>query len=100
MAHEFGVDIDMHLDFGPTADGMDVDHVCRRTDQYKYGGRVANGHVTKATNLPLDKLDAIAKRLARARRALTVLTSPDLFLMRRHHQHGHNSTRGVFPAHN
>src|SRR5215467_16192557 len=41
MAREFDVDIDMHLDFGPTADGMDVDHVCRRTDQYKYGGRVA-----------------------------------------------------------
>src|SRR6478672_4911212 len=31
MAREFDVDIDMHLDFGPTADGMDVDHVCRRT---------------------------------------------------------------------
>src|SRR5436309_2971528 len=41
MAHEFDVDIDMHLDFGPTADGMDVEHVCRRTDEYKYGGRVA-----------------------------------------------------------
>src|ERR1700746_1173256 len=50
MARDFDVDIDMHLDFGPTADGMDVDHVCRRTDQYKYGGRVAIGHVTKATS--------------------------------------------------
>jgi cytosine/creatinine deaminase len=99
MAHEFDVDIDMHLDFGPTADDMDVDHVCRRTDQYKYGGRVAIGHVTKATSLPMDKFESMAKRLAGAGVALTVLPSTDLFLMGRHHKHDHNSTRGVLPAH-
>ena len=99
MAREFDVDVDMHLDFGPTADGMDVDHVCRRTDQYKYGGRVAIGHVTKATSLPTDKFEAMAKRLADAGVALTVLPSTDLVLMGRHHRHDHNSTRGVVPAH-
>src|SRR6516225_9049055 len=99
LAREFDVDIDMHLDFGPTADGMDVDHVCRRTDQYKYGGRVAIGHVTKATSLPMDKFDAMAKRLANAGVALTVLPSTDLFLMGRHHKQDHNNTRGVVPAH-
>jgi len=99
MAREFDVDIDMHLDFGPTADGMDVDHVCRRTDQYKYGGRVAIGHVTKATSLPMDKFETMAKRLSGAGVALTVLPSTDLFLMGRHHKHDHNSTRGVVPAH-
>ena len=99
MAREFDVDIDMHLDFGPTADGMDVEHVCRRTDEYKYGGRVTIGHVTKATSLPPDKFAAMAKRLAGAGVALTVLPSTDLFLMGRHHQHDHNITRGVVPAH-
>ena len=99
MAREFDVDVDMHLDFGPTADGMDVDHVCRRTDQYKYGGRVAIGHVTKATSLPMAKFEAMAKRLADTGVALTVLPSTDLFLMGRHHRHDHNSTRGVVPAH-
>ena len=99
MAREFDVDIDMHLDFGPTAAGMDVEHVCRRTDEYKYGGRVTIGHVTKATSLPPDKLAAMAKRLASAGVALTVLPSTDLFLMGRHHQHDHNITRGVVPAH-
>src|SRR6266851_1963783 len=99
MAREFDVDIDMHLDFGPTADGMDVDHVCRRTDQYKYGGRVAIGHVTKATSLPMGKFEAMAKRLSGAGVALTVLPSTDLFLMGRHHKHDHNNTRGVLPAH-
>src|SRR3984893_7158718 len=36
MAREFDVDIDMHLDFGPTAAKMTFDHVCRRTEEYKY----------------------------------------------------------------
>jgi cytosine/creatinine deaminase len=35
MAREFDVDIDMHLDLGPTADEMTFDHVCRRTEYYQ-----------------------------------------------------------------
>jgi cytosine deaminase len=45
------------------------------------------------------KFEAMAKRLADAGVALTVLPSTDLFLMGRHHKHDHNSTRGVLPAH-
>ena len=59
-------DIDMHLDFGPTTEGMDLDHVCRRTQEFQYGGRVAIGHVTKAASLPLPAFDTMAKRLADA----------------------------------
>jgi cytosine deaminase len=99
MAREFDVDIDMHLDFGPTAENMDVDYVCRQTDAHKYGGRVAIGHVTKATSLPMAEFEAMAKRLANAGVALTVLPSTDLYLMGRHHTHDHNVTRGVVPAH-
>jgi cytosine/creatinine deaminase len=99
LAREFDVDIDMHLDFGPTAEGMDLEHVCRRTNQHKYGGRVAIGHVTKATSLATREFDAMAKRLADAGVALTVLPSTDLYLMGRHHSHDHNVTRGVVPAH-
>lgn len=99
MAREFGIDVDMHLDFGSTADDMDVEHVCRRTDEYKYGGRVAIGHVTKATGLPTAKFEAMAKRLADAGVALTVLPSTDLYLMGRHHTHDHNAPRCVVPAH-
>jgi cytosine/creatinine deaminase len=99
MAQEFDVDIDMHLDFGPTADNMTFDHVCRRTEEYKYGGRVAIGHVTQATSLPVVDFEAMAKRLAGAGVALTVLPSTDLYLMGRHHIHDHNATRGVVPAH-
>lgn len=99
MAREFDVDIDMHLDFGPNANNMTFDHVCRRTEEYKYGGRVAIGHVTQATSLPMAAFEAMAKRLAGAGVALTVLPSTDLYLMGRHHTHDHNSTRGVVPAH-
>jgi cytosine deaminase len=99
MAREFGVDIDMHLDFGPTADAMDVEHVCRRTEQFQYGGRVAIGHVTKAASLPMSDFEAMARRLGDAGVALTVLPSTDLYLMGRHHKHDHNITRGVVPAH-
>lgn len=99
MAREFDIDIDMHLDFGPTADNMDVEHVCRRTDEHKYGGRVAIGHVTKATSLPPPAFEAMAKRLAGAGVTLTVLPSTDLFLMGRNHTHDHNVPRGVVHAH-
>ncbi len=41
----------------------------------------------------------MAKRLAGAGVSLTVLPSTDLYLMGRDHQHDHNVTRGVVPAH-
>src|SRR5262245_19190902 len=99
LARDYDIDIDMHLDFGPNAEGMDFDHVCKRTQEFQYGGRVAIGHVTKAASLPLPQFDAMAKRLADAGVALTVLPSTDLYLMGRHHRHDHNVTRGVVPAH-
>jgi cytosine deaminase len=99
MARDYDIDVDMHLDFGPTAEGMDVEHVCKRTQEFQYGGRVAIGHVTKAASLALSAFDTMAKRLADAGVALTVLPSTDLYLMGRHHKHDHNVTRGVVPAH-
>ena len=99
LARQYDVDIDFHLDFGPTAEGMTLDHVCRRAQEYQYGGRVAIGHVTKATSLAMAEFDAMARRLADAGVALTVLPSTDLYLMGRHHKHDHNITRGVVPAH-
>ncbi len=99
MARDFDVDIDMHLDFGPTPDEMMFDHVCRRTEEYRYGGRVAIGHVTGATSLPVADFETMAKRLAGAGVALTVLPSTDLYLMGRDHIQDHNVPRGVVPAH-
>ena len=99
LAREYDIDIDMHLDFGPTAEGMDLEYVCQCTEKFQYGGRVAIGHVTKAASLPMPAFEAMAKRLADAGVALTVLPSTDLYLMGRDQRHDHNVTRGVVPAH-
>jgi cytosine deaminase len=99
MAREFDVDIDMHLDFGSTPDGMTADYVCRCADAHKYGGRVAIGHVTRASALPIPEFEALAKRLAGAGVALTVLPATDLYLSGREHVHDHKVPRGVTPAH-
>jgi cytosine/creatinine deaminase len=99
MAREFDVDIDMHLDFGASAEAMTYAHVCQRTNEYQYGGRVAIGHVTQATSLSISGFEAMARRLAGAGVALTVLPATDLYLMGRGHAHNHNAPRGVVPAH-
>jgi cytosine deaminase len=97
MAREFDIDIDMHLDFAPTAEDLDLIYVCELTEKYKYGGRVAIGHVTKLSGAPPDVFAKAAKRLADAGVALTVLPSTDLYLMGRHMEH--SVMRGVTAAH-
>ena len=97
IARRFDLDIDFHLDFDLDASWMDLDEVCRQTESYRYGGRVAVGHVTKLSALPAERLVATAKRLANAGVAVTVLPATDLFLMGRGHDH--NIPRGVTPAH-
>lgn len=97
IAREFDADVDMHLDFGPTPDDMDILYVCEQAEKFNYGGRVAVGHVTRLSTMPLDQLDEISLRLADAGVAVTVLPATDLFLMGRHMDH--NVMRGVTPAH-
>jgi cytosine/creatinine deaminase len=97
MAREFGIDIDMHLDFGADAENLDLIYVCELTERFKYGGRVAIGHVTKLTGASPEKFEACGKRLADAGVALTVLPSTDLYLMGRNM--GLNPPRGVTRAH-
>ncbi len=99
LARDYDADIDFHLDLGPTAENMQIDYVCRRTEEFQYGGRVAVGHVTRATSLSPPAFEAMANRLASAGVALTVLPATDLFLMGREHKRDHNITRGVVPAH-
>ena len=97
MARAFDVDIDMHLDFGNTAEYMDIEYVCAQTEQHHYGGRVTVGHVTKLSTLSPDHVRRIARRMAEAGVALTVLPSTDLYLMGRHQDH--SVLRGVVAAH-
>jgi cytosine/creatinine deaminase len=83
LAREHDLDVDLHLDFGNTPEAMDLPGVIELTEQYGYGGRVNVGHVTKLSTLPPDQQAPIARRLADAGVAVTVLPATDLFLMGR-----------------
>jgi len=97
IAREFDIDIDMHLDFAPNADDLDLLYVCEQTEKHRYGGRVAIGHVTKLSAAPPALFDRCARRMADAGVALTVLPSTDLYLIGRHMEH--SVMRGVAPSH-
>ncbi len=97
MARDFDIDIDMHLDFAPTPDNLDLMYVCELAEKFQYGGRVAIGHVTKLSTAPPEAFAKAARRMAEAGVALTVLPSTDLYLMGRHMDH--SVMRGVTPAH-
>ena len=97
IAREFDADIDMHLDFGTDTSSLDLDHVCKLTERFGRGGRVAIGHVTKLAYVEPERLAEVAGRLRDAGVALTVLPSTDLFLMGRDRDHA--QTRGVTHTH-
>jgi len=97
IARTFNIDIDMHLDFGPDPDDLDLLYVCELADKFRYGGRVTIGHVTKLSAAPPELFERCAKRLAEAGVALTVLPSTDLYLMGRHMKH--SVMRGVTECH-
>ncbi|MDU6239851.1 MAG: amidohydrolase family protein [Bradyrhizobium sp.] len=95
IARDFDVDIDMHLDLAETLDHMQIEYVCRKTEDYGWGGRVAVGHVTQLSLLPPERFQTIATQLANAGVAVTVLPSTDLHLMGRRQDHA--IPRGVVP---
>ena len=97
LARRYDVDIDLHLDFGLDPAHLDADEVCRLTDQYGWGGRVAVGHVTKFSSVLPDQFERIGRMLAASGVAATVLPSTDLFLTGR--DHDRDVPRGVTPAH-
>ena len=97
LAREHDVDIDFHLDFDISPDGMTVGRVCENAARYGWGGRVAIGHVSKLSALPAEELAAVSKSMSDAGVALTVLPSTDLFLMGGGADH--NVPRGVTPVH-
>lgn len=96
LAREFGVDIDMHLDFGNTPDDLDVNLVCELTEEHHLGGRVAIGHATKLSTMPPQEQVAVARRLGDAGVAVTILPATDLFLMGR--DQTYNVKRGLVDA--
>ncbi len=96
IARRFDLDIDFHLDFDLDASWMHILEVCRQARANRYGGRVAVGHVTKLSALPLPQLRDIAHQIADSGVAVTVLPATDLFLMGR--SQDHNVPRGIARA--
>ena len=96
LAREFDVDIDMHLDVGHDPRWQLIHLVRELTEQYKRGGRVMVGHMAKLSLMPPADVAALARRLADAGIAVTVLPTTDLFLMGR--DRDHTVPRGVADA--
>jgi cytosine/creatinine deaminase len=96
IARDHDAEIDMHLDLADSTDGMQIEYVCRKTEEYGWGGRVAVGHVTQLSLVDKPRFDSIAAQLARAGVAVTVLPSTDLYLMGRGQDHA--VPRGVVRA--
>ncbi|HEU0216002.1 MAG TPA: amidohydrolase family protein [Stellaceae bacterium] len=93
LARQFDVDLDLHLDVGDSTEHMDVRRVLELTEQYKLGGRVVVGHMAKLSLMPPAESAAMARRLADAGIAVTVLPATDLYLMGR--DRDHDVRRGV-----
>ena len=72
---------------------MDIYLVCELTEKYGLGGRVAIGHGCKYSTLPPAELAVLARRIADAGVAVTVLPATDLFMMGR--DQDHSVRRGV-----
>ena len=73
------------------------EYVCEMTDKFGYGGRVTLAHLIKTTAVPEARFNEIARRLASAGVAATVLPITDLYISGR--DMDHNVIRGVMPAH-
>src|SRR5205807_1909850 len=96
LAREFDVDLDLHLDVGDSPEGMLIHQVLALTERYGRGGRVVAGHMAKLSLLPPAEVAALARRLADAGIAVTVLPATDLYLMGRERDHA--VVRGVADA--
>lgn len=97
LAVAHGVDVDFHVDFDLDPSWWHLDLVIAETERRGWGGRVSIGHVTKLAMTSAVETDAIARRLASAGVALTVLPATDLFLTGR--DVAVARPRGVAPAH-
>jgi cytosine deaminase len=96
LAREYDVDLDLHLDVGDNPAEMHIHQVIELTERYRRGGRVVAGHMAKLSLLPPAEVAALARRLADAGIAVTVLPATDLYLMGRERDHA--VVRGVADA--
>ncbi|MEK9660768.1 MAG: amidohydrolase family protein, partial [Alphaproteobacteria bacterium] len=96
LAKEYDVDVDIHLDVGPSAENLSIYQVCELTKKIGWEGRVAVGHGSKYAALPPVELRDLGKLLADSGVTVTVLPATDLFTVGRNMDH--SIVRGVADA--
>ena len=96
LAREYDIDVDFHLDGGYEVDQLDYPLVCEITDRIGWQGRVAFGHGSKFSCMPVKQQAAVGKRLAQSQVSLAVLPATDIFNAGRHMEH--SVIRGVTDA--
>ena len=96
LAREYDIDVDFHLDGGYEVDQLDYPLVCEITDRIGWQGRVAFGHGSKFSCMPVREQAEVGRRLAQSQVSLAVLPATDLFNAGRHMEH--SVVRGVTDA--
>ena len=96
LAQKYDIDVDFHLDGGYETNSLDYPLVCEITDKIGWQGRVAFGHGSKYSFMPVKEQAAIGKRLGQSGVSLAVLPATDLFNAGRHAEH--SVMRGVTDA--
>src|SRR4051812_36232539 len=96
LAQQYDVDVDFHLDGGYDVKQLDYPQVCEITDRIGWQGRVAFGHGSKFSCMPLKQQAEVGKRLGQSGVSLAVLPATDLFNGGRHMEH--TVMRGVADA--
>lgn len=96
LAQQYNVDVDFHLDGGYETHDVDYPQVCDTTDRIGWQGRVAFGHGSKFSCMPVKQQAAVGRRLAASGVSLAVLPATDLFNGGRHMEH--TVMRGVTDA--
>jgi cytosine deaminase len=96
LARQYDVDVDFHLDGGYDVKVLDYPQVCEITDRIGWQGRVAFGHGSKYSCMPVQDQASIGRRLGESGVSLAVLPATDVFNAGRHMEH--SVIRGVTDA--
>ncbi len=96
LARHYDIDVDFHLDGGYDVDDLDYPQVCEITERIGWQGRVAFGHGSKFSCMPVKQQAAVGKRLGESGVSLAVLPATDIFNAGRHMEH--SVMRGVTDA--
>jgi cytosine deaminase len=96
LAQQYDVDVDFHLDGGYEVESLDYPLVCEITDRIGWQGRVAFGHGSKFSCMPVKEQAAVGRRLGESGVSLAVLPATDMFNAGRHMEH--SVLRGVTDA--